>query len=63
MKDFPTVPTSGYNSDIIPATAGYVYAIRTAQGNYAKVRIDSISGDNVIFSWEYRSDGGTIFWK
>lgn len=47
--DFDSVieaPVSGYSIDAKPVTVGHTYVVKTYENNYAKLIVNSISGDN-----------------
>jgi len=64
-EDFASVcDASQYTYDItsistLSLSVGDIYLIRTNIGNYAKFRIDSVSGPTVGITVTYQDDGGT----
>jgi hypothetical protein len=56
------VPETGYHSSVT-AYAGNAYSIRTTEGNYVKLRVNSLDSGNqaVYFDWYYQANGGIQF--
>ncbi|MBD3312782.1 hypothetical protein GF352_05005 [archaeon] len=42
-------------------SAGDVFCIKTQEGTYAKIRINSKTSDSLSFNWEHQRDGTNIF--
>ena len=56
FDDVDVVPEVGYTTLFVEAIEGHIYALYTPDGNFAKIRVREMSGDEVVFDWAYQPD-------
>lgn len=56
LESVTTAPTL-FASDNEPAVTGHTYAVKCANGNYAKFRITNRTDAAITFDWAYQPDG------
>ncbi len=64
LDEVSVVPDTGYvdYSDVdILLTAGDIFAVKTPEGNYAKIQIISVDSVSLKFEWEYQPNGSRNF--
>ncbi len=62
LSGVDSVPSSGYVSGTVAANIGECYAVRTALGRYAVMRLSSVSASGIRFDFKYnRKSGLTTF--
>ncbi len=54
------VPEFGYTTEFIELFEGHIYAIYTADGNYAKIHVRKLFDDAVEFDWAYQTEPENI---
>ena len=60
LNSVKVVPDSGYISSV-DVSAGDIFAVRTSEGNYAKILILSQDSAGLRFEWVYQPDGSCHF--
>ncbi len=59
IYDIPYAPQSGWVfQEYIEAYAGHTYVIRTIENKFAKIRIDQINADGIVFDWAFQTVPG-----
>jgi len=66
FDELAAVEESGFETIGLNLAAHQVWAVRTSNGNYAKVLIESVQFDSdgnasLQFDWAFRADGGRVF--
>ncbi len=66
FRDLDQVPESGYEGVALPVRQHQVWAVRDQTGNFAKIRMVSVSVSedrvaSVEFAWVYQTDGSPRF--
>ncbi|OVE76566.1 hypothetical protein BVX98_05545 [bacterium F11] len=62
LDEVTSVPSGGYSTSPVSLAEGHTYAIKTREGTYAAVYMDSFTGagpDVMQFEYKYQSDGTT----
>ena len=60
-SDFSTAPTMTADGSEVTLTAGHFYAVLTLEGNYAKFKVNSVTGATANITWRYQPNGSTSF--
>lgn len=61
FDDIDVVPEFvGYTTLFVELIEGHIYAIYTADGNFAKIHVRKLFDDAVIFDWAYQTDPENI---
>jgi len=58
IADIAYPPTNGWVNTYLRAYAGHTYIIITQEGNYAKLRINSMNTQSITFDWSYQTVAG-----
>lgn len=51
----------GTYSESLAALLGYIYVVRTGEGNYVKLRIEAFVGGGITLEYTYQDDGSRMF--
>lgn len=54
------VPKFGYTTLYVELIEGHIYAIKTPDGNFAKIHVLELYDDAVIFDWAYQTDPDNV---
>lgn len=60
INDVNACDTKDYNDNIKPVTNNY-YCIKTREGSYAKIKINSLTANSITLTWEHQRDGTNLF--
>lgn len=59
LEDLDWAPGGGWSeSGRVEALVGHTYAVRTADGYYAKFHVVSVAGDRLTLDWAFQADRG-----
>lgn len=60
FDDVDFAPEFGYTTEFIELFEGHIYAIYTADGNFAKIHVRKLFDDAVEFDWAYQTEPENI---
>jgi hypothetical protein len=61
LDDISSAPTVGWSvAGSVEAIEGHTYVVRTAETNYAKIRITGVFLHQLLFDWAYQTAPGNI---